>query len=111
MKISIGIERRDGWVGWYLSKDHSTLFFCPLPCVLIIWQRFEPTPDPVLQAAREAAEALNLIGAWGLDNSKRADAWVLGQRALRAIDGEPMSDEDVARFREAIPARLGGGGS
>jgi len=64
--------------------------------------------DPAAAAAavvREAVDALLSIGAWGLHDSNRAEVWTLAIRARRALDGNPMSDEEAARFRASIPAR------
>lgn len=33
--ISIGLNWRDIWVGVYISKDHKTVFICPLPFIVI----------------------------------------------------------------------------
>lgn len=62
---------------------------------------------------REAVEALLSIGAWGLHDSRRPDAWTLAMRARRFMDGDPMTGEEAAGFRakaERALQRPGGSG-
>ena len=33
--FAIGWNWRDMWIGFYLSKDHRTLFCCPIPFLVL----------------------------------------------------------------------------
>lgn len=33
--LAIGFNWRDLWIGFYVAKDRRTIFFCPLPCIVI----------------------------------------------------------------------------
>lgn len=56
---------------------------------------------------QEAVDALTLIGAWGLHESKRPEAWVLGVRAQRVLKGEPMTEDEIAEFTKKVNAHFG----
>jgi hypothetical protein len=59
--------------------------------------------DPV----HVAVDTLLSIGAWGLHDSHRDDVWVIAIQASRALDGDPMTAEEVDRFRESLTRRAG----
>jgi hypothetical protein len=54
--------------------------------------------DPV----REALHALLLLGGWGVYQGSRAQLWALARRALRELDGDPMSAEEARAFMSRI---------
>jgi len=57
------IEPRDVWVGAYLPEDRSAVYVCPLPCLVLRWDRAgagEPVTMPACALAvgleQEAAD-------------------------------------------------------
>jgi hypothetical protein len=37
MHISVYVDRRDWWIGYYRGDDYN--YVCPLPCLVVKWPR------------------------------------------------------------------------
>ena len=56
------IEPADLWVGAYLPKDRSAVYVCPLPCLVLRWDR-AGAGEPVARPAGPLAAGLEQVAA------------------------------------------------
>ncbi len=56
------IEPADLWVGAYLPKDRRTVYVCPLPCLVLRWDR-AGTGEPMARPAGALAAGLEQVAA------------------------------------------------
>jgi hypothetical protein len=42
-RLAVYFDSRDWWIGLYRDTDRRRLYVCPLPCLVIRWQRGDIT--------------------------------------------------------------------